>query len=65
MLQRIRQAFDDCDDDNGPFGGPVEVDETYRGGQRKHMSNAARKARADTGLGTAGEHQPPSRSVGP
>lgn len=56
MLQRIRQAFDDRDDDNGPFGGPVEVDEIYRGGQRKNMSNAERKAWADTGRGTAGEH---------
>ena len=45
MLQRIRQAFDDSDDDNGPFGGPVEVDETYMGGQRQNMSNAERKAR--------------------
>ena len=55
MLQRIRKAFDDSDDDNGPFGGPVEVDETYRGGQRQNMSNAERKARADTGRGTVGK----------
>jgi len=53
MLQRIRKAFDDRDDDNGPFGGPVEVDETYVGGKRKNMSNAKRKAQ--TGRGTAGK----------
>lgn len=28
MLQRIRKAVDDSDEDNGPFDGPVEVDET-------------------------------------
>lgn len=53
MLQRIRKAFDDSDDDNGPFGGPVAVDETYVGGQRKNMSNARRKAQ--TGRGTTGK----------
>ncbi len=53
MLQRIRKAFDDRDDDNGPFGGPVEVDETYVGGKRKNMSKAKRKAQ--TGRGTAGK----------
>ena len=30
MLQRIREAFDD--DGDRPFGGPVEVDETFVGG---------------------------------
>lgn len=35
MLQRIREAFDDSDDD-GPFGGPVEVDETFVGGRDKN-----------------------------
>ncbi len=54
MLQRIRKAFDDSDDD-GPFDGPVEVDETYMGGKRKNMSNAERKERADTGRGTVGK----------
>ena len=53
MLQRIRKAFDDRDDDHGPFGGPVEVDETYVGGKRKNMSNAKRKAQ--TGRGTVGK----------
>ena len=52
MLQRIRKAFDDSDDDNGPFSGPVEVDETYMGGKRRNMSNAERKARAGMGRGT-------------
>ena len=55
LRQRIRQAFDDRDDDHGPFGGPVEVDETYRGGKRKNMSKAERKARAGTGRGTVGK----------
>jgi transposase-like protein len=36
MLQRIRKAFDDSDDD-GPFAGPVEFDETYVGGKAKNM----------------------------
>ena len=31
--------------------GPVEVDETYVGGRRANMSNARRKALADTGRG--------------
>lgn len=29
ILRRIRKAFDDSNDDNGPFNGPVEIDETY------------------------------------
>ncbi|MYJ11907.1 MAG: IS1595 family transposase [Gemmatimonadetes bacterium] len=37
MLQRIRKAFDDSDDGDGPFDGPVEVDETYVGGKAKNM----------------------------
>ena len=41
-----------ADDDNGPFGGPVEVDETCVGGKRANMSNAKRKAQ--TGRGTVG-----------
>ena len=55
MLQRIRKAFDDSDDDNGPFDGPVEVDESYFGGKRANMSNAERKERADAGRGTVGK----------
>ena len=54
MLQRIRKAFDDSDDD-GPFDGPVEVDVTYMGGKRANMSNFQRKELADTGRGTAGK----------
>ena len=49
MLQRIRKAFDN--DDEPPFSGPVEVDETYIGGKRKNMSNAKRKALAEAGAG--------------
>ena len=41
MLHRIRQAWATNDDE--PFDGPVEVDETYFGGKRKNMSNAKRK----------------------
>ena len=37
MLQRIRKAFDG---DAPPFRGPVEVDETFVGGQGKTMSNS-------------------------
>ena len=51
MLQRIRAAFDN--DDEPPFGGPVEVDEAYFGGLRKNMSNAKRKEQA--GRGTVGK----------
>jgi transposase-like protein len=47
MLQRIRRAFKD--DDNWPFGGPVEVDETNVGGKRRSMSNAKRKEAAGRG----------------
>ncbi|MDE2987624.1 MAG: IS1595 family transposase [Chloroflexota bacterium] len=45
MLQRIREAFDD--DDDGPFWGPVEVDETYVGG--KNRNRHAHKKIAGTG----------------
>ena len=45
MLQRIRKAFDS--DDDWPFGGPVEVDETHIGGKRRNMSNAKRKEATD------------------
>ena len=41
MLQRIRKAFED--DDEPPFSGPVEADETYVGGKRKNMPKAKRK----------------------
>ena len=51
MLQRIRKAFED--DDEPPFSGPVEADETYIGGKRKNMSNAKRKTL--TGRGSVGK----------
>ena len=54
MLHRIRQAWASTDD-GGPFAGPVEVDEAYMGGRRANMSNAKRKALADTGRGPVGK----------
>ena len=48
MLQRIRKAFE-SDDDEPPFSGPVEADETYIGGKRKNKSNAERKATTGRG----------------
>ena len=48
LAHRIRKTFAN---DDGPFKGPVEVDETYFGGKRKNMSNAKRKALADAGIG--------------
>ena len=54
MLHRIREAWAAPGDD-GPYSGPVEVDETYMGGKRKNMSNARRKALAGTGRGPVGK----------
>jgi len=51
MLHRIRQAWESGESGHGPYSGPVEVDETYMGGKRKNMSNARRKALANTGRG--------------
>ena len=48
LAHRIRKTFAE---DNGPFSGPVEVDETYFGSKRKNMSNTKRKALADAGVG--------------
>ena len=41
MLHRIREAWASENDD--PFDGPVEFDETYFGGKRRNTSNADRK----------------------
>ena len=49
MLHRIREAWGG--EGEGPFDGPVEVDETYFGGKRKNMSNAQRKELAKEGAG--------------
>lgn len=54
MLHRIREAWMPNGDDE-PFGGPVEVDETYMGGKRANMSNSKRKALAGTGRGPVGK----------
>ena len=53
MLHRIREAW--AGENDGPFGGPVEVDETYFGGKRKNMSKAKRKELASTGRGAVGK----------
>ena len=42
MLHRIREAW--AEDDDTQMDGPVEVDETYFGGERKNMSLSKRKA---------------------
>ena len=55
MLHRIRQAWESGENGHGPYSGPVEVDETYMGGRRANMSNARRKALADTGRGAVGK----------
>ena len=52
MLHRLRKA---AETGSGLFSGPVEADETYMGGKRKNMSNAKRKALANTGRGSAGK----------
>ena len=49
MLHRMREAWGEDDDDD--FDGPVEVDETYVGGERKNKSNAERKALREAGVG--------------
>ena len=54
MLHRIREAWASSDSDCS-YSGPVEVDESYFGGRRRNMSNAKRKALADTGRGPVGK----------
>ena len=51
MLHRIREAWATKSD--GPFDGPVEVDETYMGGRKKNMSKE--KRRQVSGRGPAGK----------
>ena len=48
MLQRIRKAFDN--DDDWPFGGPVEVDEAYFGGKRGNKPKHQRPTAKRTGI---------------
>ena len=54
MLHRIREAWAGGDG-TSDYSGPVEVDESYFGGRRRNMSNAKRKALADTGRGPVGK----------
>ena len=51
MLHRIREAW--ASESDGPFDGPIEVDETYMGGRKKNMSKA--KRREEFGRGPAGK----------
>ena len=53
MLHRLREAW--AKESNGPFDGPVEVDEAYFGGRRKNMSNSRRNELKDTGRGSVGK----------
>ena len=46
LAHRLREAFDRHGE---AFGGPVEVDESYFGGERKNMSNAKRRAYREAG----------------
>ena len=53
LAHRLRKAL--TKRNNGSFCGPVEVDETYFGGQRRNMSIARRRALAGTGPGAVGK----------
>ena len=54
MLQRIRKAFED--DDAPLFGGPVEIDEAFFGGneRNKHAPNRTRSGRGSSGKTAVG-----------
>ena len=53
MLHRLRAAW--AEELGDPFDGPVEVDETYIGGQRENMPKAKREDLAGTGRGPVGK----------
>ena len=55
LAHRLRDSWRVDGHSSLPFLGPVEVDETYFGGKRRNMSNARRKALADTGRGPVGK----------
>ena len=50
MLQRIRKAWES--DDDSPFAGPIEIDETYMGGKERNK-HKGKKIKA--GRGTVGK----------
>ena len=58
MLHRIREAWAEDDDDQ--FDGPVEVDESYFGGERRNMSLSKRSSR----IHLPGDEQEPWPAVG-